>query len=444
MKLTYTVILALALVAPPAGAQEGDDPERLETVEERLNLLERAVVEGRPRVSLLGFVDLGFFATQGDGTGIVQDLGPAASRYFPGEADRYAWVFLGDLLSTAVNTRGEPADLGNPPGVDRFDGIASRGAPGFIANEVNLRLRVAVAENALASASVSFAPRSAADFRSGDAFEVELAQLEWMLGATRRTSIFVGKIDPVIGIEYRERKSDRRFGITPSLIARYTTGTPVGLKIRSKLGASERVVIAAAVTNGSSGIEGFHFHDEIDSNAGKTGSARLSVAPPFPFDLELGVSGEWGSQDRALDSRDALWFVGVDARARIGPVVVKAEWLRGHGAGERAATYPEAHRPWGLTLDSGGYLEVNVHVAEPLGLLARMEHRDARVSLGNPEAPGGADRLYVTRSWRATAGARWAFSERLVWKVEFLKNGEYGGVPTIANDVFTTSLVLSF
>ena len=39
-----------------------------------------------------------------------------------------------------------------------------------------------------------------------------------------------------MGIEYRERKASQRFGITPTLIARYTTGTPLGLKVRSKLG----------------------------------------------------------------------------------------------------------------------------------------------------------------------------------------------------------------
>ena len=48
-------------------------------------------------------------------------------------------MFLGDILAPAVNTRGEVADLGPAPGVTRYDSINSRGAPGFIANEVNLR-----------------------------------------------------------------------------------------------------------------------------------------------------------------------------------------------------------------------------------------------------------------------------------------------------------------
>src|SRR5206468_3054643 len=73
-----------------------------------------------------GAVDFGFFIPQGNGAGWIQDEGP--SRVFPADGARYAWVFLGDIYSTAVNSRGEPADLGNPPGVTRVDSVASRGA----------------------------------------------------------------------------------------------------------------------------------------------------------------------------------------------------------------------------------------------------------------------------------------------------------------------------
>jgi hypothetical protein len=60
-------------------------------------------------------------------------------------------------------------------------------------------------------------------------FDVDIAQVEWMPTESQRTSIFAGKIESVLGIEYRDRKADRRFGITPSLIARYTTGTALWL-----------------------------------------------------------------------------------------------------------------------------------------------------------------------------------------------------------------------
>jgi hypothetical protein len=79
-----------------------------------------------------------------------------------------------------------------------------------------------------------------------------------------------------------------------------------------------------------------------------------------------------------------------------------------------------------------------------LGFLVRAEHRDADVWLGDPRAPGGAERLYITRSWRATAGVRVVVNDRIVLKLEYLRNGEYGGVPAIDNDVFTSSLVLAY
>ena len=428
------------VVEPDDGG--GDSVEqRLADLEQRLKDMQEVVNRRRPIVTVGGYVDFGFFATTGDGTGFVQDLPP--DQHFPGDDKRYAWVFLGDLLAPAVNSRGEPASLGNAPGVSRYDGIHSHGAPSFIVNEVNLTLNAAIADNALATASVDFMPRSGSDFSLGDVFEVDLAQLEWMPGLQRRTSIFAGKMESLLGIEYRERKSNQRFGITPSLIARYTTGTPLGLKFRSKLGDGDWFTIAGAVTNGSSTIEMFHFYDETDSNAGKTVSGRVAVAPTRAF--ELGVSGEYGAQDHALDSGSPLWFVGADVQAHLGRLELKGEWLTARGTGETLAIYDPANRPYGLRLNVGAYLEGDLMVTPRLGLIGRAEVRDARVWLGNPNPPlMDGERLYITKNWRATVGARYVVNEHIIVKAEALHNGEYGGVPQIRDDVFTSSLILAF
>jgi hypothetical protein len=434
--------------ADAAPAQALDD-ERYEELKEEVRQL-RGVVAGRkPASTLSGYADVGFFAAQGDGSGFVQDLGPAAMRAFPQYADRYGWVFLGDILAPAINSRGEPADLGNSPGADRLDLIDSNGAPGFIVNEVNLTLNGALAGNVLGTASVNFLPRTGSDFRLGDAFEIDLASLEWLVGQQRRTSIFVGKFNSVIGIEYPSRKANQRFGITPSLIARYTVGTPVGVKVRSRLGPDDMLVIAAAVTNGSSVIEPFHFYDETDSNAGKTLSGRIAIALPLPFRLELGLSGMYGAQDRALDSRHPIWFQGADLQLLTPRFQLKAEVLRGHADGEQGAVAEGAKRVYGLDLKKGGYVQATAMLTWMFGVLLRAELRDALVWLGDPmlQAPQPtttADRLYVTRSWRLTAGIRLVISERLVAKIEYLHNGEYGGVPSIPNDVFTSSVVMSY
>jgi hypothetical protein len=437
-----------AEAAAPADMQTQitDLRERMRDLENRLDQTRQIATARRPIVSVSGYVDAGFFATSGNGVGIVQDAGPATARAYPEYMNRYAWVFLGDILATAVNSRGEAADLGDFAGIDRFDSVNSNGAPGFIINEVNLTLNAALSQSALATASVNFIPRSGHDFSIGDFIEVDIAQLEWLPFPSGKTSIFVGKFDSVLGIEYRERKANQRFGITPSLIARYTTGTPIGLKLRSKF-LDDRVVFAAALTNGSSTTEQFHFYDEIDSNAGKTGSGRLSVKPLPGLDLEIGVSGEYGAQDRALDSLDPMWFWGVDLLGHLGPVDVKAQYLRGHSDGERAdRVYDPNNRPYGLDLKHGGYLELDWMITPIVGLYGRGDLRDALVWLGNPASTTGtgADRLYITKEWRATGGVRAVINEHIVLKAEYLHNGEYGRIPQIANDVFTSSLLLIY
>jgi hypothetical protein len=439
-----------AVETDDAGAEPPPiDDEHYEELKEEVRQL-RGVVAGRkPTVTLSGYADVGFFAAQGDGTGFVQDLGPPAMRAFPQYAGRYGWVFLGDLLATPINSRGEPADLGNPPGADRADLIDSNGAPSFIVNEVNLTLTGVLAENVLATSSINFMPRTGSDFRLGDVFEVDLASLEWLVGRERRTSIFIGKFNSVIGIEYQTRKANQRFGITPSLIARYTTGTPIGIKVRSRLGPGDMFVLAGAVTNGSSVIEPFHFYDETDSNAGKTASGRIAIALPLPFRLELGVSGLYGAQDRALDSEHPIWFQGADLQLLTSRFQLKAEVLRGHSAGEEGAVAVGAKRVYGLDLKGGGYVQATAMVTWVFGVLLRAEFRDALVWLGDPmlsdpAATTSADRLYVTKSWRLTAGLRAVITDKLVAKAEYLHNGEYGDVPSIPNDVFTTSVVMSY
>ena len=320
-------------------AQISDLRERMLDLEQRLDQTRQVATARRPIVSVGGYVDAGFFATTGTGVGIVQDSGALADRAYPEFANRYAWVFLGDILATAVNTRGEAADLGDFAGIERFDSVNSNGAPGFIINEVNLTLNAALAPTALATASVNFIPRSGSDFAIGDFVEVDIAQLEWMPTRSGRTSIFVGKFDSVIGIEYRERKASQRFGITPTLMARYTTGTPIGVKVRSKFGDGDRFVIAVAATNGSATTEQFHFYDEVDSNAGKTASGRLlGEAAARRSISRSGCRGSTARRTGRCDSLDPLWFWGVDLLGHIGPVDIKAQYLRGH----RTASAPIA------------------------------------------------------------------------------------------------------
>jgi hypothetical protein len=417
------------------------EPDRIVSLEQKVARLEAQLATVPPPalqapspVTVFGYADLGFFVPQGNGAGYLQDHGNQA---FPELAGRYGWVFYGDILAPAINSRGEVADLGDAPGVSRYDAVHSRGAPGFILNVASFGTRVAFSDELLFTASVNFTPRTGSEFSLGDTFDLDLAQVEWMPTADKRLSIFAGKMDSVLGVEYRQRRAPDRFGVTPSLLARYTTGTPLGLKARGKFFKGDLVTVALSFTNGSSTTEQFHFFDEVDSNAGKTFSGRLSLKPFALLDstalgeLELGVSGEWGPQDRARDSLDPMWFVGVDLLWQKGALGLEGQWLRGMSKGRALDSV------YGLRLNQGAYLTATWRITSLIGVLLRGEFRDAFVFLAD-------ERAYITRSWRATVGVRLTFNEHVALKAEYLFNGEYGGVPFVPNDVFTSSLVLAY
>lgn len=432
------------LVLPDDTHEEGQtDPiARINELETKLNQMQELVTNRQPRVIVGGYADLGFYATEGNGSGIVRDQG---NVFFPQYAGKYGWVFLGDILAPAINSRGEVADLGDATGaVPRYDPIHSGGAPGFIVNEVNLKLTSGLGKSAIATASVDFTPRTGSNFSLGDVLDVDIAQLEWMPTRSQKTSIFVGKFDSVLGIEYRERKSDQRYGITPSLISRYTTGTAIGVKVRSKFGPDDLLVVAGAVTNGTFTTEQFFFYNETDSNLGKTASGRLSLHPPLPIDMEIGTSGSYGPQDRSPNDGGKMWFWGVDYQLHLRRADLRAEYLRGASPGD------PVNGVYGLQLHGGGYVELCAYLQAHFGVIGRIEYRDALIWLGDPNAPGapgvaaGADRAYLTKGWRATGGVHVNFTDRIILKAEYLHNGEYGKVPQVRNDVFTSSFVLEY
>jgi len=434
---------AVPLAPPLPGAdEEVPDDARITQLEERIEELSELLKQAEDQraravspLSINGYADIGFFVPIGNhGIGWVRDVGNTQFPQYSG----YSWTFLGDILSTAVNSRGEVANVGDAPGINRFDSVNSGGAPGFIANEVNLRLGYALTERATVRSSLNFAPRSGQNFALGDFFDVDIVELEYVATESGKTSIFVGKTLPVFGIEYKERKSDQRFGITPSLIARYTTGSQLGVKVRSKL-LNDWLIVAASITNDSSGTEQFHFQSEIDKNSGKTANGRIALSIPVGelarsssgARLEVGLSGEWGPQDWATDNSGAIWFAGLDVTYAGTNLALKAQAIRGGAPGKADGS------AWGLELHNSGYLEVDWQPHPRLGILGRAEARDALVTLA-------MERAYLTKEMRFTGGLRLVFDAHIVLKVEYLHNQEYGGIQQFQNDIFTSSLVLAY
>ena len=409
--------------------------EQIAELKERVQRDEEERHKSAPALTWNGYVDFGYFAPIGNGgVGWIRDSGNVS---FP-QYSNYSWVFLGDILGTPVNSRGEVASLGNAPGILRFDSVNSSGAGGFIVNEINLRPRYQLADNAILRASVNFIPRTGSDFALGDFIEADQAELEYLPTSDGKTSIFIGKTMPVFGIEYKEHRSDQRFGITPSLVGRYTDGPQLGIKVRSKL-LNDWLILAGAVSNGSSTTEQFHFYSEVDQNWGKTLSGRAAVSFPVGHllhnddKLEVGLSGEWGPQDRATNDSGKIWFEGLDLQYLNANFMFKAQLIRGGAPG-----LPDASSGvYGLKLHDSGYAEADWMILPQLGVMARAAVRDAIVTLGT-------DRIYITKQIQYTAGVRVVVNPHIMVKAEYLHNQEYGGVPSFLDDIFTSSLILGF
>ncbi len=342
----------------------------------------------------------------GDGSGIVRDNGNAM---FPQYAGQYGWVFLGDILATAVNTRGEVADLGDAAGAVSLRQHRLAGGARLHRQRDQPERQLGPDLQRPGHGQRQPVPRSGGDFSIGDFLDVDLAQLEWVLTDGRGTSLFVGKTESLIGIEYRERKSNNRFGITPSLLARYTTGTALGIKLRSKLGPNDFLVLAGAVTNGSNTTEQFHFYDEIDTNAGKTASGRIALRRA----VRLRAGGR-------LLRRVRRPGPGPQQRRRACGSSGSTCWPR--WAGRPQGPVPEGQVP-GPPADrrvragaarAAAYLEINLMVTPWLGAARpRRIPRRLRVA-GQPRRPRRRQPRLPDQVLAGTLGLRVVFNERIV------------------------------
>ena len=92
---------------------------------------------------------------------------PGNMRQFP----QYSQLLL-DVPGRHPVDRGQHARRGGGPGrrarrIPRFDSVNSDGAAGFILNEINLRPRYQLSDNAILRASVNFVPRTRIGLRAG-------------------------------------------------------------------------------------------------------------------------------------------------------------------------------------------------------------------------------------------------------------------------------------
>lgn len=383
-----------------------------------------------------GYVDAGFFITDGNGAGTRSDL---VGLYFPqyiGKVDG-SWVFMGDPLSTTVNSRGDVADTGESRAIV-FDPINSRGKSTFLINAVNLALFTGLGETSSAQVSIDFLPR-ARDISdvdglfSGDYIDVKLAYGEWKPKLeSMDLSLQAGKFDSVLGFEYRSLESPDRTGVTPSLICRYTCGRPIGLKARGRF-LDNTVTANVAVTNGSHFSEGFPFANETDTNQFKTVAGRLSYLAAGK--VEVGVSGAFGAQDYQPENSVYQWHYGADLHAEYKDLELTAEFVQGKAKGKTSPTAVASCDDAPCITYKGAYGQVAYRLTNMFVPYARVDWRDALHE-------SGASYVYIAQLVRFTVGLRAEIGTRVILKAEGTLDRELGPIPQFPNDVLTTSLVL--
>jgi hypothetical protein len=382
-----------------------------------------------------GYADIGFAVATGDGT-----------SFAPGDA-RIPADYGTDTFATAVNSRG---DVASTDSRGRFvNGFLPRsmgigGQPSMLLNTFDVDLKYAPAAVPLLLFSrVQLLPRYGAGGNETRVL-VQQAFARIVPFSSREFALSIGKFDSVFGIEYLENEANLRTGVTPSLIARYTTGQSLGVKAFYRVQIPTwwaAVSLNAAATNGGTLVETLSPPDL--SLAGRPiGSARLGFELNLPaLELKLGASGEYGPRNDQRGVRVREWALGGDLRLVRGALSVSLEGVsirqeagaadKSNGLGTQALVSGFAARgayaqvAYALTLSDGALRKITPY--------ARYEQRHAQFE-GFPAYTVG----------RLTAGFRLDLWDELVAKAEALLNGEVSGLPPVSNDVFTSSLIYSF
>lgn len=382
------------------------------------------------------YLDVGFFFVQGDGSGVRTDLNQVVTG---SEGLLRTWVFRGDPLATAINSRGEAADLGASRALG-FDGLQTRGRPTVLINALNLQLNTQLSDELSAFAMVDLLPRERTftHFALGDFIDVKQAWLSWRRKLPVGTfTVWAGKVDSVLGYEYRFQESPQRLTITPSLLCRYTCGRALGVRAKGQF-ASDRLEVLLAVTNGNNQLELMPWGGEGNFNLTPTVSGRVGVLLPVSHGLEIATSAMLGVQERQADPTVLQFHVAAMARLDLGLVTFTAEGMFGKAVGKTGSINgTDVPCAAASCLDyRGAYLLVGVRATHWLVPYARFDWRSGTMR-------NGREWMYESTRLRGTVGLRFEPVHRLQLKAEYVINRELVG-PDFPDDIFTTSAVVSY
>ena len=144
-------------------------------------------------------------------------------------------------------------------------------------------------------------------------------------------AISVGKFDSVFGIEYLDNEANFRVGVTPSLLARYTTGQSTGVKVFYR---HQLIPIASAVSLNVSATNSGTFVEALQGpSRSLTGRPIVAARAGYELNLarvslKLGASAAYGPRNDQSASTDAVeTLLGVDARLVAPTLTISGEYV---------------------------------------------------------------------------------------------------------------------
>src|SRR4029077_36785 len=279
-----------------------------------------------------------------------------------------------DTRAPAGSSDGDVASIDSVPRfVNGFlpRSVAIGGRASFLLNTLNVDLKyLAPGAPLMIFSRVQLLPRFTG---TGDDTRVLVEQAFGRIVPfdSQELALSVGKFDSVFGIEYLDNQANIRTGITPSLVARYTTGQSIGVKAFYRIQIAplwSALSLNVAATNSGNFVEALQPPDASLTGA-PVGSGRLGYELNTPgVQVKLGVSGAYGPRNDQYD-RDVLQKeYGADLRLASFGFYLNAEYLHvdeGHGglkttsagvfplASEYSARGGYVQLAYGLSIDRG-------------------------------------------------------------------------------------------
>jgi hypothetical protein len=421
--------------APPPAAAETAPAEEAEPINDSAGYTPPLEGPGAPSaLTTGGYVDVGFAHAGGDGTSF-----PAGDLRLPAD-------YGVDTFAPAVNSRGDVAstDAGGRfvnGFLPRSVGIGGRPSP--LVNTVDVDLKYAAP-----AAPLTVFVRLQALPRFSPAGDESRLFVEQAFGRivpfeALELAIAAGKFDSVFGIEYLDNQANIRTGITPSLIARYTTGQSVGGKVFYRLQMApiwSALSLNLAATTSGNFVEALQPPDASLTGV-PVGSGRLGYELNLPLvQVKLGGSAMFGPRNDQHDPAAHQRAVGGDLRVALFGIYLSAEVVRV----DEDAGGPKTTSLGSFPLSSafharGGYGQLAWAApveAGPLRKLTPYARYELRHAWFEGYTPITVDRI--------TAGVRVDLWESLIVKGELLFNRERAGAPSVPNNVQTTSVVYTW